>query len=67
MASGRWYFNRYYCGIPGETDAEFKKALSKRYRNDIAAYVDGETEFIVQILAIYGLGGLDEIRTANKR
>ena len=50
-----------------ETDAEFKKALSKRYRNDIAAYVDGETEFIVQILAIYGLGGLDEIRTANKR
>ena len=44
-----------------------KKALSERYRNDIDDYVEGKTEFIIQILAIYGLGGFDEIRTANKR
>jgi hypothetical protein len=29
--------------------------------------VEGKTKFIVQILAIYGLGGFDEIRTADKR
>lgn len=44
-----------------------KKELSERYENDIDAYVEGKTEFIVQILSMYVINGLDEIRIANKK
>jgi len=44
-----------------------KKELSERYENNIDAYVEGKTEFIVQILSMYGINGLDEIRIANKK
>ena len=44
-----------------------KKELSERYGNDVDSYVEGKTEFIVQILSLYLTNGLDEIRIANKK
>ena len=44
-----------------------KKKLAKRFYDDIDAYVEGKTDFIISILSKYGIDKLDEIRNANKK
>ena len=41
--------------------------LAKQFRNDIEAYIEGKTDFIIKILSKYGIEELDEIRNVNKK
>ena len=44
-----------------------KRKLAKQFRNDIEAYIEGKTDFIIKILSKYGIEELDEIRNVNKK
>jgi len=46
---------------------ELKRRLAERHRDDIDAYVDGKTEFIVEVLFRHGMGDrdLDQVRGEN--
>jgi GrpB-like predicted nucleotidyltransferase (UPF0157 family) len=44
-----------------------KRALAERFNDDIDAYVEGKTDFIIPILSKYGINNLDDIRNDNKK
>jgi GrpB-like predicted nucleotidyltransferase (UPF0157 family) len=44
-----------------------KRELAKRFKDDIDAYVEGKTDFIIEILSKYGIEKLDEIRDVNRK
>ncbi|MDC0035121.1 GrpB family protein [Chloroflexi bacterium] len=44
-----------------------KRKLAKQFKNDIDAYVEGKTNFIIEILSKYGIKELDEIIEVNQK
>jgi GrpB-like predicted nucleotidyltransferase (UPF0157 family) len=49
--------------------SKLKRSLARQFPYDIDSYIDGKTEFILTILAQYGLASdhLDSIREANRK